>query len=591
MLTLDQSKIFTSFLTFLYALFFLAGNCLAVPLITRGPYLQKATPGSIVVRWRTDTATDSVVRFGTTGLNQEQTNSEVTTEHRVELNGLSADTIYYYSIGSSTELLLAGDPDLYFHTSPLAASPYPARVWVVGDSGRGNDAQRSVLAGYLNYAARTKPAALWLMLGDNAYFSGRDGEYQVGLFDIYQSVLRNTVLWPTLGNHDGLSASSATLTGPYYEIFSLPRNAEAGGLASGTEAYYSFDYAGIHFICLNSYDVDRASTAPMARWLVADLQASTAAKWRIAFWHHPPYSKGSHNSDTEIELVEMRENIVPLLEDGGVDLVLAGHSHSYERSFLIDGHYGNSTTLTSDMLLNSGSGKVEEDATYLKPTAFAAHRGTVYVVAGTSSAADGGSLSHPIMYKSASQLGSLVLDIDPTFLDGSFITPEGNVFDTFRIEKSCPLEGPCPALPETTIFASSQKTDFGKSSGTIQSLNVVDKKSLRLQQVRVSKKNSAVVLIHRWNFQVPAGFGVSSLHFMASVESRDANLFRLEYSLDGVNFYTLGDISFTKDKSSTFDVAFPYQLQGDVTIRLSTSPLQKPTKRRNEVRINYLALQ
>jgi 3',5'-cyclic AMP phosphodiesterase CpdA len=65
----------------------------------------------------------------------------------------------------------------------------------------------------------------------------------------------------------------------------------------------------------------------MLSWLEADL-ANTLQPWIIAFWHHPPYSRGSHDSDFEIELLEMRENALPLLEAGGVDLVLCGHSHA-----------------------------------------------------------------------------------------------------------------------------------------------------------------------------------------------------------------------------------------------------------------------
>jgi 3',5'-cyclic AMP phosphodiesterase CpdA len=67
----------------------------------------------------------------------------------------------------------------------------------------------------------------------------------------------------------------------------------------------------------------------MLTWLQADLE-STTQDWIIALWHHPPYTKGSHNSDTETELIEMRQNVLPILEAGGVDLVLTGHSHCYE---------------------------------------------------------------------------------------------------------------------------------------------------------------------------------------------------------------------------------------------------------------------
>ena len=94
----------------------------------------------------------------------------------------------------------------------------------------------------------------------------------------------------------------------------------------------------------------------MMTWLAADL-ADTTANWIVAFFHHPPYTKGSHDSDTDVELVEMRENALPILEQGGVDLVLTGHSHSYERSFLIDGHYGVSSTFTAAMKKDAGSGR------------------------------------------------------------------------------------------------------------------------------------------------------------------------------------------------------------------------------------------
>ena len=86
----------------------------------------------------------------------------------------------------------------------------------------------------------------------------------------------------------------------------------------------------------------------MLTWLEADLAANTN-EWLIAFWHHPPYSKGSHDSDWEMELIQMRENALPLLESYGVDLVLSGHSHCYERSYFLDGHYGRSSALRPEM--------------------------------------------------------------------------------------------------------------------------------------------------------------------------------------------------------------------------------------------------
>ena len=273
------------------------------------------------------------------------------------------------------------------------------------------------------------------MLGDNAYGDGTDGQYQDAVFDMYPELLRQTPLWPTLGNHDGHTASSDTQTGPYYDIFTLPTNAEAGGLASGTEAYYSFDYANIHFVCLNSHDVNRSPNGAMMTWLQNDL-AATDKQWVIAFWHHPPYSKGSHDSDSESHLRDMRENALPILESFDVDLVMSGHSHSYERSFLIDGHYGRSDTLTAVMIIDGGDGRDTGDGAYDKPGLVGPpNQGAVYAVAGSSGKTSGGDLDHPVMFISLRRLGSMVLDVSSNRLDAIFLDDAGSVNDQFTMVK------------------------------------------------------------------------------------------------------------------------------------------------------------
>jgi len=184
----------------------------------------------------------------------------------------------------------------------------------LGDAGTANADQIAVREAYYNFTGAT-PTDLWVMLGDNAYGSGTDNEYQAAVFAMYPTMLRKSVLWPAFGNHDSKSAASAPPAGVFYDIFTLPAQGEAGGAASGTEAYFSFDFANIHFICLNSEDIPRATTGEMLTWLKQDLTANTKP-WTIAFWHHPPYSKGSHDSDIETALIEMRENALPILENG-----------------------------------------------------------------------------------------------------------------------------------------------------------------------------------------------------------------------------------------------------------------------------------
>ena len=137
-----------------------------------GPYLQLGTPTSVFVKWRTDLASDSLVRFGTTpsDLDRSAYVTTVNIDHEVPLAGLSPDTKYYYSIGSSTEPHALGD-DYFFVTSP--PQPKPTRVWVIGDSGTGSAQARDVWLSYSNYT-RGRYTDVWLMLGDNAYGGGSD---------------------------------------------------------------------------------------------------------------------------------------------------------------------------------------------------------------------------------------------------------------------------------------------------------------------------------------------------------------------------------------------------------------------------------
>jgi hypothetical protein len=408
-------------------------------MLTRGPYLQSGTSQGVTIRWRTDVPTDSEVRLGSSvnNLDQKEGSSEKTTEHEITVGHLKSGTEYYYSVGSSSETL-AGGEDYRFRSFPQAGEPEPTRIWVLGDSGERNMDAINVRDSYAKFSGSVRTDLL-LMLGDNAYESGTDREYQIAVFNRYEDFLRSAVLWPTRGNHDHLF----TRAKDYYDIFTLPTDGRAGGIPSKSEAYYSFDYANIHFISLDTETTDRSQSGAMMQWLRLEL-AATRQTWIIAFWHEPPYTKGTHDSDVPKDsggrLREMRENALPILEEGGVDLVLSGHSHTYERSMLIDGHYGTSATFDTTMIVNRGDGDPSSDGAYEKPTTLSApHRGTVYAVVGVSSKATGGRLNHPIMAKSLSVIGSLVIDVNNRQLDGFFLDSRGQVRDHFQIQKSAPI--------------------------------------------------------------------------------------------------------------------------------------------------------
>jgi len=413
-----------------------------VPALTRGPYLQIGTRTSITVRWRTNLPTDSRVQFGLDpeSLSDSASDDEVTTEHIVTLSDLLPDTKYFYAVGANGTNFAAGT-NYFFVTAPTTSKP--TRIWVIGDSGTaglGGGNSEGVRDAYYAFAGN-RFTDLWLMLGDNAYFEGTDDEYQTAVFKTYPEMLRQTVVWPTIGNHETYDPYPDGHVA-YSDIFTLPTRGEAGGTPSGTENYYSFDFGNIHFVCLDSELSDRSTNGPMLTWLQEDLGANTN-DWLIAFWHSPPYSHGSHNSDEadEVNLNEMRQNAVPILESYGVDLVLCGHSHCYERSFLLDGHYGLSTTLASTIIKDSGNGCPTETGPYIKSVIGpAAHQGTVYIVNGASGWATFGTMDHPAMCKSFLRTGSLVLDVNGGRLDARFLRETGAIDDFFSILKGVPAE-------------------------------------------------------------------------------------------------------------------------------------------------------
>src|SRR5690606_29719012 len=160
-------------------------------------------PTTMVVRWRTDLPSDTTLRFGLSETNLSTTISlsGSVTDHEIKIQNLQPDRKYYYSIGSSTAVLAGPGSNYYFVTSPPVRSRRSIRLWVIGDSGENNPASQQVRDAYLSFAG-SRLSDVWLMLGDNAYLVGSDLEYTNALFNLFPTILRNTVLWTSPGNHD-----------------------------------------------------------------------------------------------------------------------------------------------------------------------------------------------------------------------------------------------------------------------------------------------------------------------------------------------------------------------------------------------------
>ncbi|HET6995275.1 MAG TPA: metallophosphoesterase family protein [Chitinophagaceae bacterium] len=423
------------------------------PELIRGPYLQVATPTSIIVRWRTDELDVSFVRYGKEPgiLNGIAGNSTRTNDHVVTLTGLEPYTKYYYLVEGFRDTL-QWDERNHFTTLPPAESENKYRIGVFGDCGTNSTNQLNTRDQFLKYLDKNVLNA-WILVGDNAYSFGKDMEYQTNFFNVYKDILlKQSPLFPAPGNHDYqdeyYSAEFAQRSGEvaYYRNFTMPTKGEAGGVPSNTSSFYSFDIGNIHFLSLDSQgEEDNGTrlfdtTGSQVKWVKRDLEANKNKEWIIAYWHHPPYSMGSHNSDRETQMVKIRQNLIPILERYGVDLVICGHSHSYERSKLMQGHYGLEASFSAEKhLLSNSSGSYDGSTNSCPFVKDSTNRGTIYIVTGSSGRIDYSQTTFPhdaLPFSNVTIGGATLLEIEGNRLDMKWICADGVIGDRFTLMKN-----------------------------------------------------------------------------------------------------------------------------------------------------------
>jgi len=178
------------------------------------------------------------------------------------------------------------------------------RFVVIGDTGTGSQQQQELAQVMLRYR-QTFPFEFVLMMGDNMYGGEKAVDYKTKFEDVYKPLLDQKVkFYASLGNHDESNQR-------FYEFFNM----------EGQE-YYRFKKGDISFYSLNSNYMDKKQVDWMNEKLAAD-----TAPWKVAFFHHPPYSSGAkHGSDTKL-----REIVEPIFLKYGVNVVFTGHEHFYER--------------------------------------------------------------------------------------------------------------------------------------------------------------------------------------------------------------------------------------------------------------------
>jgi predicted MPP superfamily phosphohydrolase len=149
------------------------------------------------------------------------------------------------------------------------------------------------------------PFEFVLMLGDNMYGGETPVDFDKKFADVYKPLLAAKVkFYATLGNHD------------------LPLQANYVNFNMDGKEYYRFKKGNVSFYSLNSNYMD----ARQIKWLETELAADTS-QWKVCFFHHPLYSSAkAHGSDKQL-----REVVEPIFLKYGVNVVLSGHDHVYER--------------------------------------------------------------------------------------------------------------------------------------------------------------------------------------------------------------------------------------------------------------------
>jgi len=178
------------------------------------------------------------------------------------------------------------------------------RFAVIGDTGSGSDKQREVGEMMAQYRG-VFPFEFVLMMGDNLYGGEAPKDFEKKFSEPYKALLDNKVkFYATLGNHDQALQIN-------YANFNM----------NGKE-YYRFKKGNVAFYSLNSNSMDKKQV----EWLESELSKDTS-DWKVCFFHHPPYSSAKkHGSDPQL-----REVVEPIFIKYGVNVVLTGHDHVYER--------------------------------------------------------------------------------------------------------------------------------------------------------------------------------------------------------------------------------------------------------------------
>jgi acid phosphatase type 7 len=291
--------------TVMVAAVLVLGSEAAAEPFRKGPYLQNVSDRSVTVMWEASSPVTGQVRLLGDGRVFDSDEAEI---HEVVIDRLEAGRRYRYRVECDGQ-----EAEGEFATAPEAGAPFSFVVF--GDSRSNAGSHRNVVE-----RVRREIPDFVLGTGDMVDEGGNLRQWQE-FFDIERDLLRENVLYPSVGNHDrqgrGRTADN------FRAFFSLPEN------SPDPERYYAFTYGNARFLILDSNSYSFALTDQTA-WIEQQLQAARLdddIDHIFVTMHHPPYSIALHGGQEEL-----REAWTPLFDRYGVAAVFSGHDHVYTRA-------------------------------------------------------------------------------------------------------------------------------------------------------------------------------------------------------------------------------------------------------------------
>ncbi|MDP3741907.1 MAG: metallophosphoesterase family protein [Candidatus Micrarchaeota archaeon] len=407
-------------LLFAFLLFVFVASVAAVPPNQVHLSTTSDPSNSVTVTWQTYSSTSSTVQYGLTSTSLGSTLAGLQFTypgyegylHNATFSGLTPSTTYYYRVGDGVDWNPAVGT-FSFTTAPVAGSTAPFTVVAWGDQGQNPE---------VPLAASGINPNLTIIAGDLAYSSDEEG---VDLFfDYLQPIASKVITLVAPGNHEyhDFGAGASTLTS-FTNRFAFPSNSMYSYL---NERAYSINYGNAHFAFLDlgaraGDSEDEVNSEDVKNWLDADLASLPAGiTWKVVVLHFNFYS--TSNSHPMRDAQNERRRFEPVFRNRGVDLIVQGHVHNYERMYPL---------ADPDVAVDPDPRNLVYEADYIDPSY------PTYIVAGT-----GGNCCYdlgteaPWSVSNLEQRGYVKLAFSGNSMTEEFRSSSGALRDTFTISKS-----------------------------------------------------------------------------------------------------------------------------------------------------------